>query len=184
MSQPSAPLRIGLLGASRISDLAVIGPAAETGNQVVAVAARDPERAREWAASRGIHRVHASYEDLIADPDIEVVYNALPNGLHAPWNLAILRAGKHALSEKPFASNADEAQEVRAAVRSIDPSNRPIVFEGFHYWYHPIFQRLLKLLADGTIGELEDLHVNMSMPAPPPQDLRWSWELAGGCLMD
>lgn len=184
MSTSLAPLRIGLLGASRISDLAVIRPAAETGHQIVAVAARDPERARDWASSRGIERVHASYEELIADPDIEVVYNALPNGLHAPWNMAVLGAGKHVLSEKPFASNAAEAEQVRAAARSVDPGGRLVVFEAFHYWYHPVFQRLLEVLADGTIGELEHLRVNMSMPAPAPSDLRWSWELAGGCLMD
>ncbi|GAB3879627.1 Gfo/Idh/MocA family protein [Terrabacter terrigena] len=184
MSTPSAPLRIGLLGASRISDLAVIGPATETGHQIVAVAARDPDRARVWASSRGIERVHASYADLLADPHVEVVYNALPNGLHAPWNIAALRAGKHVLSEKPFASNAAEAEQVREAAQVIDPDGRLVVFEAFHYWYHPVFQRLLEVIGDGTIGELEHLHVNMSMPAPAPTDLRWSWDLAGGCLMD
>jgi predicted dehydrogenase len=173
-------LRIGLLGAARISDLALVTPALDAGHRLVAVAARDPERARTWADERQVERVLPSYVDLVNDPEVDVVYNPLPNSLHAPWNIAVIGAGKHLLSEKPFASNAVEAGQVRdVAARATS-----VVFEGFHYRYHPIFERLLQVTTDGTIGDLEQLRVRMSMPAPGDDDLRWSWPLAGGALMD
>src|SRR4051812_22881417 len=174
------PLRIGLLGAARISDLAVVAPAHDAGHRLVAVAARDPERARRWADERQVERVVPSYADLVNDPEVDVVYNPLPNSLHAPWNIAAIEAGKHLLTEKPFASNAVEA----ALVREVAAGRDQVVFEGFHYRYHPIFQRLLQVSTDGTIGSLHHVQVSMSMPAPADDDLRWSWPLAGGALMD
>jgi hypothetical protein len=108
------PLRIGIVGAARIAELAIVKPARATGTRLVAVAARDPHRAAAFAATQ---RVAASYGDLLADPEIEAVYNPLPNALHGPWNLAAVKSGKHVLSEKPFAANADEATEVRDAGR-------------------------------------------------------------------
>ena len=104
------PLRIGILGAARIAELAQIEPAAAKGH---VVAARDAQRAKDYARRHGIDRAHSSYQDLIDDPDVEVVYNPLVNSLHAEWNTAALRAGKQVLSEKPFASNADEAVAVQ-----------------------------------------------------------------------
>ena len=106
-------MRIGLLGAARISDDAVVTPARLLGHQVVAVAARDRDRAEAFAAERGIERLHNTYADVLAEPKVEVVYNALVNSLHARWNAAALRAGKHVLSEKPMTSNSVEAGELR-----------------------------------------------------------------------
>src|SRR4051795_2812075 len=143
------PLRIGLLGAARISDLAVVAPAHDAGHRLVAVAARDPERARRWAEERQVERVVASYAELVRDPEVDVVYNPLPNSLHAPWNIAAIEAGKHLISEKPFASNAIEAEQVR----NVAARASTVVFEGFHYRYHPIFERLLQVATDGTIGD-------------------------------
>jgi len=174
------PLRIGLLGAARISDLAVLGPAHDAGHRLVAVAARDLERARGWAQESGVERVVPSYVDLVNDPEVDVVYNPLPNSLHATWNVAAIKAGKHLLAEKPFASNAAEA----AVVRGVAAGSTNVVFEAFHYRYHPIFNRLLQVTTDGTIGPLQHLQVTMSTPPPPDDDLRWSWPLAGGALMD
>jgi predicted dehydrogenase len=175
-----APLRIGLLGTARIADLAVIGPARLLGARLVAVAARDRDRADTWAAANGVERVLDSYQAVIDDPEVEAIYNPLPNSFHAPWNAAAIRAGKHVLTEKPFAANAEEARQVHELAQRGDR----IVFEGFHYAYHPIFARLLELIGDGTIGDLEHFHVAMEMPAPGPDDLRWSWPLAGGAFMD
>ena len=118
MTEPTTstePLRIGLLRASRIARESIIAPAADGGLRLVAVAARNRDRAARFAADNGIERVE-SYEELLADPDVEVVYNALPNSLHGPWNLAAVQAGKHVLSEKPFASNAEEARQVAAVL--------------------------------------------------------------------
>ena len=146
----------------------------------MAVAARDPERAARFAAAHGVERVLSGYEDLIADPEVEVVYNALPNSFHGPWNLAAIAAGKHVLTEKPFASNTDEARTVADAAKAADV----IVFDGFHYRYHPIFNRLLQLITNGEIGALRSVKVQMLMPAPSENDLRWSLPLAGGVMMD
>ena len=111
------PLRIGVLGAARIAERAIAVPARATGNRLVAIAARDRARAEDFARTHGVERVLPSYADVLADPEVEVVYDPLPNALHGPWNLAAVAAGKHVLSEKPFASNAAEAAEVRDAAR-------------------------------------------------------------------
>src|SRR4051812_35020855 len=109
-------LRIGTLGAARIAPAALIKPARLVdGVEVVAVAARDRARAQKFATKQGIPRVVESYEALIADPEIDAIYNPLPNGLHGVWTKAALAAGKHVLCEKPFTANADEARDVAAA---------------------------------------------------------------------
>lgn len=174
------PLRIGILGAARIADRAIVAPAGLTGARLVAVAARDAERAEAFAAEHGVERVHASYQDVLDDPEVEAVYNPLANGLHGPWNLRAIAAGKHVLTEKPSASNAAEALAVRDAVR-----DRGVVFmEGFHYAYHPVMRRLQELLGKGELGDLQHVEATMVMPPPPEQDPRWSLPLAGGAVMD
>lgn len=180
MNTPRPALRIGILGAARIAPKAVIDPARVTGHQVVAVAARDPERARRFADAHGIDRVHTRYRDLVDDPDIDVVYNALHNAGHAPWNILALESGKHVLSEKPAASNSAEAA---AVVRAVEASGK-VFAEGFHYLYHPAVQRMLQLVRDGDLGPL--VEVNSSLVTAPPLDgdLRWNFSLAGGSLMD
>src|SRR5262245_52331796 len=110
------PLRIGILGAARIAPNAVIRPArAVPEARIDAVAARDPARARAFATKHGIPRVHASYDALLADPEIDAIYNPLPNGLHARWTIAALEQGKHVLCEKPFAASSAEAEAMAAA---------------------------------------------------------------------
>ena len=174
------PLRLGILGAARITNLAVIKPAAITGTRLVAVAARDPARAAAFAEAHGIERVHESYLDVINDPDVEAVYNPLANSLHAPWSKATLAAGKHVFTEKPSASNAAEAEAVAELASRTDRQ----LFEGFHYLWHPLVARLHAILASGELGELRHVETVMDMPAPDSSDPRWSLELAGGALMD
>ena len=174
------PLRLGLLGAARITDLAIVKPARVTGTRLVAVAARDQARAAAFASAHGVEKVHRTYLDVINDPDVEAVYNPLANGLHAPWNKLILDAGKHVFTEKPSASNASEAEEVAAQAAGSDGQ----FFEGFHYVWHPLVARLHAILASGEIGELRHVESTMDMPAPDDSDPRWSLELAGGALMD
>ncbi len=98
-----APLKIGILGAARIADDGIVDPSKLLGHRLVAVAARDRSRAEAFAAQRGVEKVRQTYAEVIDDPDVEVVYNALVNSLHAQWNQYALGAGKHVLSEKPFA---------------------------------------------------------------------------------
>jgi predicted dehydrogenase len=174
------PLRIGVLGAARIADNAIVSPAHTTGARLVAIAARDPERARAYAAAHGVERVVGSYAELLDDPEVEVVYNPLPNGLHGAWNLAAIAAGKHVLSEKPFAADAAEAERVRDAARGTGL----VVAEGFHYLHHPVTRRVLELLDTGELGDLVTVETTMVMSPPPPEDPRWNLALAGGALMD
>ena len=176
----AAPIRIGVLGAARIADLAIVRPARTTGHRLVAVAARDRRRAEDFVRRYGVERALGTYADVLADTDVEAIYNPLANALHGPWNLAAVRAGKHVLSEKPFASNADEAQVVRDAAAAVQVA----VMEGFHYLYHPVTRRLHELLDRGELGELRAAEIDMFMPAPDDSDPRWSYELAGGALMD
>jgi predicted dehydrogenase len=140
-------LRIGTLGAARITPGALIKPARGMLEvAVTAVAARDRDCARRFAARHGIAVVHDSYEALIADPAIDAIYNPLPNSLHAPWTLRAIAAGKHVLCEKPFASNEAEAAQVAAAAVGL------VVMEAFHYRYHPLARRMSQV-AGGRDGE-------------------------------
>lgn len=180
MTAGGEPLRIGVLGAARISALSIVEPARLTGARLVAVAARDRGRAEAFAAEHGVERVLDGYADVLTDPEVEVVYNPLANSLHAPWNIRALQAGKHVLSEKPSAGTADQARAVRDAVRQTGRT----FMEGFHYRYHPVITRLHELLAAGELGELRRVETVMEMPAPDDSDLRWQFDLAGGALMD
>jgi predicted dehydrogenase len=144
------------------------------------VAARDRTRAEAFAAGHGIATVHDSYADVIADPDVDLVYNALVNSLHARWNVAALQAGKHVLSEKPLTSNARQARVVRAAAL-VSPGQ---IAEGFHYRHHPVNLRLGELVTSGALGSIRTVDLVLAIPAPPDTDPRWSLELAGGATMD
>ncbi len=176
----SRPLRIGVLGAARIAELAIVEPARATGTRLVAIAARDQARATAFATEHGVERALPSYADVVAAPDVEAVYNPLPNALHGTWNLAAIAAGKHVLSEKPFAANAEEAAEVAAAAHD----RGLVVVEGFHYLHHPVTRRLHELLAAGDLGELVHVETTLEIQDPGPRDPRWSLALAGGATMD
>ena len=175
-----APLKIGILGAARIADDGIVDPSRVLGHRLVAVAARDRSRAEAFAAQRGVERVHQTYAEVIDDPEVEVVYNALVNSLHAQWNQYALNAGKHVLSEKPFASNAAEALVVRDVARTASGQ----IVEGFHYLHHPVNQRLRELVTSGELGDVQQVDIELSIPGPPDNDPRWSLELAGGATMD
>lgn len=175
------PLRFGILGAAAIAPNALIKPAAASaGAEVVAVAARDRDRAAAFAAKHGIPGVHGSYEALLDDPAIDAVYNPLPNGLHGRWTVAALEAGKHVLCEKPFTANADEARAVAEVARGTDR----VLMEAFHWRYHPMTARLLEIVRGGELGELRHVAGAFCFPLPRKGDIRWSVPLAGGALMD
>lgn len=176
-----APLRFGILGAAKIAPNALVKPAAaSSGAEVLAVAARDPDKAAAFAAKHAIPRVHDSYEALLADPDVDAVYNPLPNGLHGRWTIAALEAGKHVLCEKPFTANADEARAVAEVARGTDR----VLMEAFHWRYHPMTARLLEIVRGGELGALRHVEAAFCFPLPRKGDIRWSLPLAGGALMD
>jgi predicted dehydrogenase len=180
-SGQAAPLRIGILGAARIAPMALVDPAKENPEVVVAaVAARDATRAQAFAAKHGIARVHDSYEALIADPELDAVYNPLPNGLHGRWTRAAMAAGKHVLCEKPFTANAAEAREIADLAAKSDR----VVMEAFHYRYHPLALRVEEIIASGELGKLRRVEAALCFPLPQFSDIRYNYSLAGGATMD
>ena len=181
VSESGAAVRIGLLGAARIAPAAVIKPAQGNSEVVVAaVAARDVSRAQAFADKHGVSRVHSSYEELLADPDLDAVYNPLPIGLHGRWTRAALDAGKHVLCEKPFTANAAEAREVA----ELAAKSGRIAMEGFHYRYHPCALRVDEIIASGELGMLERVEAEWCFWVPKSTDIRYNYALGGGVLMD
>jgi predicted dehydrogenase len=148
--------------------------------EVVAVAARDRYRAEKFATKHGIPRVLESYEALIADPDIDAIYNPLPNGLHAEWTTRALAAGKHVLCEKPLTANTAEAETVAAAAAS----SGLVVMEAFHYRYHPLAARMRTLVESGELGTLQHVEAALCFPLPKFSDIRYQYDLGGGATMD
>jgi predicted dehydrogenase len=174
-------VRIGILGAARIAPSAVIKPARNIGEAVVgAVAARDRSRADAFATKHGIPKVHDSYSSLLADPEIDAIYNPLPNGLHAEWTIAALEAGKHVLCEKPFTANATEAE----AVAAVAERTGFVVMEAFHYRYHPLAQRMREVVDSGELGTIRRVETALCFPLPKFSDIRYQYDLAGGATMD
>ena len=174
-------MRIGVLGAARIAPAALVKPARVVdGVEVGAVAARDRGRAEAFAARYGVPAVHDSYAAVLADPSLDAVYIPLPNGLHAQWTLAALKAGKHVLCEKPFTSNAAQAREVAAAA----DGTGLVVMEAFHYRYHPLARRMAELVRGGELGRIQRVETAMCFPLPRFSDIRYDFGLAGGALMD
>ena len=178
----NTPIRIGLLGASKIARGAVMAPARADGRFVIsAVAARDPSRARAYAEEHGIAAVADDYAALVTRDDVDVVYNALPPAGHARWTIAALEAGKPVLCEKPFARDAGEA---RAMVAAAQAASVPLL-EAFHYRFHNVMLRAEALLRSGAIGALTGGGAEFHVAIPrTPGELRWSAEQGGGGLMD
>ncbi len=174
-------LRIGILGAARIAPAALIGPARDDpAVEVVAVAARDRSKAEAFARKHGLGTSYDGYQALLDSPEIDAVYNPLPNGLHGRWTLAAIAAGKHVLCEKPFTADAEEARTVAAAARDAGL----VVMEAFHYRYHPLARRLREVIDSGELGPLRHVTTAMCFPLPRFSDIRYDYDLAGGALMD
>ena len=175
-------IRIGLLGASRIARDAVIRPAADIeGIEVVSIAARSSQRAREYADFHSIAAVEPDYAALVASAKVDLVYNGLPPSEHMSWTIAALQAGKHVLCEKPFAMNADEA---KAMVGAAVESGR-VLIEAFHYRFHPLFGRVLQIIESNAIGPVQRVDCDFNVPIPyRPGELRYEKKLGGGAMMD
>jgi predicted dehydrogenase len=180
-SRMSGPVRWGVLGAANIALTKVI-PAiqATTHSRVVAIASRDVAKARAAATSLGIPTAYGSYEELIADTEIDAIYNPLPNHLHVPWSVRAADSGKHVLCEKPVAMSADEAKSLRAA----RDRNRVVVAEAFMVRCHPQWLEVKRRVGAGTIGELRLVSCHFSYFRRDANDVRSHVEFGGGALMD
>jgi predicted dehydrogenase len=176
------PLRIGLLGASRIAPKVAIEPAAARDDvTVTAVAARDPARAGAFAETHGIAGVAANYAALIARDDVDMVYNGLPIAAHAEWTTRALEAGKPVLCEKALALNADEA---RAMVATAERTGLQLI-EAFHYRYHGVIRRAEAVMRSGELGRLTGVQAAFNVTiAHNPDEIRWRADQGGGALGD
>jgi xylose dehydrogenase (NAD/NADP) len=173
-------VRWGFLSTANINDKLLPGAAASPAVDVVAVASRDAGRAEAYARERGIERAYGSYEELLADPDVEAVYVSLPNSMHVEWTVRSLEAGKHVLCEKPLSRHPED---VERAFEAADKAGR-ILMEAFMYRHNPQTKRLVELIEGGVIGRLRLVRAAFSFPLDDAANVRLNAELEGGGLMD
>jgi predicted dehydrogenase len=175
-------LRWGILSTAKIGLDAVI-PAlqASSNGEVLAIASRQAPRAEAAAGKAGISRAYGSYEALLADRDVDAIYNPLPNHLHVPWSIRALEAGKHVLCEKPIAMNAEETVQLTEAARR-NPELK--VMEAFMYRFHPQWETIRGLLGSGQIGDLTTVYSIFTYYNVNPDDVRNILEYGGGGLLD
>jgi len=146
----------------------------------VAVASRDPARAAAYAHEWGIPRSFGRYEEMLADDEIDVVYNPLPNGLHAEWTIRAARAGKHVLCEKPLAITVEEVDAIAEAARQAGV----VIAEGLMYRHHTLTREVKAMVERGTLGELRVVRGCFTFPLTREADVRLDPTLGGGCLWD
>jgi D-xylose 1-dehydrogenase (NADP+, D-xylono-1,5-lactone-forming) len=148
--------------------------------EFVAVGSRDLARANAFASEHGLARAHGSYEELLADPEVDAIYNPLPNALHVEWSIKALEAGKHVLCEKPMSRHPEDVE------RAFDVAEREgrVLEEAFMWRHHPQLARARELIAAGDVGELRVIRAAFAFNAGNPDDIRLQADLEGGGLMD
>jgi predicted dehydrogenase len=175
-------VRWGVLSTSRFARNKVIPAIRECSwAEVTAIASRTLESARGVALELGIDKAYGSYEELLADPEIDAIYNPMPNHLHVEWSIKALEAGKHVLCEKPIAVSSAEARRLLEAWTR-HPTQK--VMEAFMYRFHPQWRRAKQLVDDHAIGELRTIHSMFSFHNIDPDDIRNRRECGGGAMMD
>ena len=162
------------IGMEKVTPAIMKSPSSE----VLGIASRDGARARKAADRLGIAKSYGSYEELLADPEIDAVYNPLPNDLHVPMTLAAAEAGKHVLCEKPIGMDAADAEKLRACQDSV------IVTEAFMVRYHPQWLRVREIIRSGELGEVRAVQATFSYFNDDPGNIRNKPENGGGAIMD
>ena len=172
-------VRWGILSTANIG-MQKVTPAIQKSahSEVVAIASRDLGKAQSAATQLGIPRAYGSYEELFADPDIDAIYNPLPNHLHVPMTVAAAQAGKHVLCEKPIARTAAEAEGLRAC-----PPDR-IVLEAFMVRFHPQWQRAREIIRSGELGEVRAINAVFAYHNVDPANVRNQADIGGGGILD
>jgi predicted dehydrogenase len=175
-------VRWGTLSTAKIGIEKVI-PAMQLGKycEITAIASRNLDNAQAAAMQLGIPKAYGSYEELLADPEVDAIYNPLPNHLHVPWSIKALEAGKHVLCEKPIGLTAAEGQQLLDVAKK-HPELK--VMEAFMYRHHPQWQRAKQLVAEGNIGELHTIQTFFSYYNLDPNNIRNMADIGGGGLMD
>jgi len=173
-------LHWGLLSTARINNALIPPLRTSKRNKLLAVASRSQDKADAYARQKKIKRAHGSYEALLADPEIDVIYNSLPNHLHAEWTIKALEAGKHVLCEKPMALSLDEVDAITAAA----VRHGRIVVEAFAYRSHPQTRKVREIIDSGMLGKVKMVHGSFSFVMTNPDDIRWDPQMGGGGLWD
>src|ERR687897_302771 len=174
------PFRWGLLSTARINRSIIPPLQASPRHALVAVASRDRGRGEAYAREWGIPRVHVSYETLIDDPEIDAIYNPLPNALHAAWTIRAVRPGKHVLCEKPLATTVADVDAIASEAKAAGV----VVTEAFMYRHHPQTLRLKALVDERAIGKLRLIRSAFTFQLTRTDDVRWEPSLGGGSLWD
>ena len=174
------PLRWGLLSTARINNALIPPLKLSNRNKLAAVASRSQEKADTYKREKKIKRAFGSYETLLADPDIDVIYNPLPNHLHAKWTVQAVEAGKHVLCEKPLALSLDEVDAITEASRRYGK----IVAEAFAYRSHPHMLKIKEIIDSGQLGKVKFVHGSFTFVMTKEADIRWNPEMGGGSLWD
>jgi D-xylose 1-dehydrogenase (NADP+, D-xylono-1,5-lactone-forming) len=176
------PVRWGVMGCARIAINHLIPAMIQADGAVVrAVASRTLSKAQEVARQFGVPRAYGSYEELLANPDLEAIYIPLPNHLHKSWSIAAVRAGKHVLCEKPIALNSGEAREMQAAREATGR----YLLEAFAPRFGPVIQKSIDIIASGRLGELRTIYTTLTFPLPlDPSNVRLQADIGGGALYD
>ena len=173
-------VRWGFLSTAHINDRLLSGAADSDRVDVIAVASRDAARAEAYARERGMERAYGTYEELLADPDVEAVYISLPNSLHVEWSIRALKAGKHVLCEKPLSRRAED---VERAFDAADRADR-LLMEAFMYRHNPQTAKLVELVSGGAVGRLRLVRAAFSFRLADADNVRLNASLDGGGLMD
>jgi predicted dehydrogenase len=177
---PARPVRWGIMGTANIARGQFLPGVRYAGGIAEAVASRDAGAAERYAAEQGIARALTGYQTLIDDPDVDALYVALPNSLHAEWTIAALQAGKPVLCEKPLTGGLADTQRVLDAARLTGT----LLWEAFVFPFHAQMARVRAALASGVIGELSEIHSDFHFKIARPDNIRLSRDLAGGALND
>ena len=170
----------GLLSTAKINNAILAAMPNSPYGEMLAVGSRDQAKAQAYAAEKNIPRAYGSYEALLADPDVDIIYIGLPNGLHAEWTIKALQAGKHVLCEKPFALTLAEVDAMHAAAQAA----QRVLVEAFMYRHHPKVRQAKALAESGAIGTLRYLRSSFSFTLPRDYNVRWDPALGGGALWD
>src|ERR1700750_2720682 len=169
----------GIMSTARINRLFLAGARGAKGVEIFAVASRNRANAQQYARENEIPAAFGSYEELLADPEVEAVYIPLPHSLHIDWSLRALEAGKHVLCEKPLSRHP---AEVERAFDAADRAGR-LLMEAFMWRFHPQTEQLVRLVRDGAIGRLRFVRAAFGFDLPDDANVRWLGELEGGALM-
>ena len=173
-------LRWGFLSTARINQALLSPLRSSARNELTTVASRDRERAQAYANERNIPRVFGSYEAMLADPDVDVIYNPLPNSMHMEWTIKAAQAGKHVLCEKPLAITVEEVDAITAAAQQAGV----VVMEAFMYRHHPQTLKVKELVESGAIGKLQLIRGSFTFNISDENDVRLNSSLGGGSIWD